>query len=377
VSHYFISEQVDALILAIYQGPLEATPWLSFLQQLRLAVDANYATLLLRPPSEGDTGLILNAVIASVEIRDSYKQRLFSLDPFVDLPPGKVVTLREFMPHEELINTEYYQQYMKPVGVFHNMGADMESPEGLKARLRITRPAGAIDFGEKEKSLCQLLLPHLQQSIVLHSQLKRTESERELYAGAIDQLAMGTVILDDQANVLRTNKAAENLLANHAGLRVKADQLLVGDRSENKAFRGLVNQVLQAHQRSEPSFVKAFSIGQPEAANSLGMLLRPLPLVASSGGKSNPSIAVFISDPTQRRVVPTDILEELFGFTPAEAALALLLANGLTLDEASDELGVSRNTAKSHLSAVFSKTGLTRQTKLIQLILKSVAPFAN
>ena len=67
-------------------------------------------------------------------------------------------------------------------------------------------------------------------------------------------------------------------------------------------------------------------------------------------------------------------LRQLFEFTPAEAALALLLANGLTLDEASDELGITRNTAKSHLSSIFSKTGVTRQPKLVQLILKSVAP---
>ena len=69
-----------------------------------------------------------------------------------------------------------------------------------------------------------------------------------------------------------------------------------------------------------------------------------------------------------------EILGQLFEFTPAEAALALLLANGLTLDEAAEELGVTRNTAKSHLSSVFSKTGVTRQPKLVQLILKSVAP---
>jgi len=51
-----------------------------------------------------------------------------------------------------------------------------------------------------------------------------------------------------------------------------------------------------------------------------------------------------------------------------------LLANGLTLDEAATELDVSRNTVKSHLSAVFAKTGVNRQTQLVQLILKSVGP---
>ncbi|MFB3078283.1 MAG: helix-turn-helix transcriptional regulator [Lysobacterales bacterium] len=65
---------------------------------------------------------------------------------------------------------------------------------------------------------------------------------------------------------------------------------------------------------------------------------------------------------------------ELFGLTRAEARLAMQLANGATLDEAAEKLHISRNTVKSHLSSVFSKTGVTRQTKLIQLILRSVAP---
>ncbi len=51
----------------------------------------------------------------------------------------------------------------------------------------------------------------------------------------------------------------------------------------------------------------------------------------------------------------------------------MLLANGLTLDEASEELDISRNTARAHLRSIFSKTGVTRQTVLVRLILRSVA----
>ena len=64
---------------------------------------------------------------------------------------------------------------------------------------------------------------------------------------------------------------------------------------------------------------------------------------------------------------------ELFRLTQAESNLALQLAQGETLDEACEHLNISRNTGKSHLSSVFSKTGVTRQTRLVQLILGSVA----
>ena len=65
-------------------------------------------------------------------------------------------------------------------------------------------------------------------------------------------------------------------------------------------------------------------------------------------------------------------MRQLFDLTPAEAALALLLANGLSLDEAAEQLNIRRNTARAHLRMIFSKTGVTRQTELVRTLLNSV-----
>lgn len=369
---------MDALLQSIYQGPLEERPWQSFLELFRQAVEANFATLLLRPPREGDTGVVLNALVIAPTVYSDYQQTYFALDPFVDLPPGEVVTLREFVPRDELLASEYFQQYIGPVGVMHIMGADMSDASGLNARLRVTRPGTQPDFGEAEKALCRLILPHLQHSIALHARLSQVESERAVFADAIERLAMGVLILDEDARVVRSNRAAETLLAAHEGLRVGSDGLLqVGDRQQNRAFRQLLDEVLSAHRSAVPGFVRALRLGSADGGSGLGLLVRPLPRAAATDSGASAQLAVFISDPGQRRLAPTEVLAELFGFTAAEAALALRLANGLTLDEASSELGVSRNTAKSHLSAVFAKTGVARQTKLVQLILKSVAPIGG
>lgn len=370
---YSLSPELDELLHAVYRGPLENTPWQTFLDLLRRAVHANYATLILRPPREGDLGLVLNAVVFSPEIYNSYNETYFSLDPFVNLPAGEVYTIAEVVDEKELQQSEYYRDYMRPANVQHIMGADISDPSGLTSRLRVTRPASRENFGDGEKALMRLLMPHLQQAIEIHSKLMRTESERAFYADTIDQLAMGVVILDEQAKILRTNQAADRLLSQQRGLAILNDSLQVGDRNENRAFRELLEAIMDAHRGFRPGFVRAFRIADSGSVTGLGLLVRPLPPVDSSDGTSNPSAAIFISDPLQPRQAPGDVLVELFGFTPAESKLALRLVNGLTLDEASEELGISRNTAKSHLSSVFSKTGVARQTQLLQLILNSVA----
>ena len=66
-------------------------------------------------------------------------------------------------------------------------------------------------------------------------------------------------------------------------------------------------------------------------------------------------------------------LAKLFGLTPAEASFAVLLGDGLTLDEAAAEQGIARNTARAHLRSIFAKTGVSRQTMLVRLIVTSLA----
>jgi DNA-binding CsgD family transcriptional regulator len=52
--------------------------------------------------------------------------------------------------------------------------------------------------------------------------------------------------------------------------------------------------------------------------------------------------------------------------------LAIKLANGLSLEEAAEAIGIRRNTARAHLRSIFSKTGVRRQTELVRIFLNSV-----
>jgi DNA-binding CsgD family transcriptional regulator len=203
--------------------------------------------------------------------------------------------------------------------------------------------------------------------------LNRVESERNLYAGAVDQLAVGTIILDQDGKLLQKNRLAEHLLEEKDGIKVVNDTLQVGTARDSQAFRQLVKQALLSQKSNHPSVVEAMRVQRPSGRADLGIIVRSIPPTTWNEGKLCPSVAIFISDPEQESSAPQEIVKALFDLTPAEAQLAMLLANGLTLDEASDALGISRNTARAHLRSTFSKTGVTRQTMLVRLILRSVA----
>jgi DNA-binding CsgD family transcriptional regulator len=81
---------------------------------------------------------------------------------------------------------------------------------------------------------------------------------------------------------------------------------------------------------------------------------------------------VYIRDASSKSLASEVVTKQLFNLTKAETALAMELANGLSLEEAAEVLNIRRNTARAHLRSIFSKTGVRRQTELVRIMLNSV-----
>ena len=60
-----------------------------------------------------------------------------------------------------------------------------------------------------------------------------------------------------------------------------------------------------------------------------------------------------------------NLLQSLFDLTPAEARVASSIAGGATVAEAAAVLGLSRETIRTQLKGVFTKTGFRRQGELV------------
>ncbi len=205
----------------------------------------------------------------------------------------------------------------------------------------------------------------------LHSHLDLIESERKLYAGTVDRMLVGTVILDQNGAVTRTNNVADELLRESDGVRLVKGTLAADYGPENRELQRLIGQALTGR-TGAPAVIKGMSIARPSGRGKLGVLIRTLPPGDWSEAKRRPSVAVFIRDPERKSEASHEMVRRLFDLTPAEASLALLLANGLSLDDAALELKIRKNTARAHLRSIFSKIGVTRQTTLVRVLLSSV-----
>jgi len=375
------------LIGLLYQGALEPQPWQSALPALREALDAQVVSLVLRPPSADDEGVILNCVRQDQSVDNShvtladpndwevsaYREQFFSLDPFVSLPLDKVIALEDILPDKDLVTSDYYLHYLKPINLFRILGVDTSEPGGMLARLRFSRRASEPRFKATERQLLTLLTPHLSRAIEMYAKLNRMTSERDLYAGAVNQLSVASIILDEQGRMLTTNAVGRALLDQGEGLSLRDGHLHIEGRNINKELQEALTSIIREQLHGETSMVRALRVPRPGGRSDLGLVVRPVPASQWSEGQVSPSAAVFISDPDLQESTSRPILGALFELTPAEANLATLLARGLSLAQVSVAQNISQHTARAQLKSIFAKTGVSRQAELVRLVLKSVA----
>jgi DNA-binding CsgD family transcriptional regulator len=75
-----------------------------------------------------------------------------------------------------------------------------------------------------------------------------------------------------------------------------------------------------------------------------------------------------------RQARPQLGVSQAFGLSPSEARLASVVATEISPEQAAQELGIARETARTQLKGMFIKTETHRQGELIALLQKIMNP---
>ena len=99
-----------------------------------------------------------------------------------------------------------------------------------------------------------------------------------------------------------------------------------------------------------------------------------VPLMSDSMmlGTRRPAAVVLISDPEDLPRDPGLHLARLYGLTPAEARVALAVAEGSGVEQAARALRIGSATVRTHLQRCFAKTSTHRQAELARLVLSAM-----
>lgn len=354
---------LNRMILSIYQGLNGEEPWRDTVRHLAVYMNSGSAIIVVRPSTASDLGFLVSEP-RNPEIEDAYRAHFWTQDPFLELPIGRVLTIDEHLGAESWLTSEFYQRVIGQGGPRYGMGINIVSESGTVCRIRLYRMENESPFEPNDKQRLLELVPHFSQALGLAARLELHETQSELYEGALNRLHIGAIVLDETQHVLRCNPVAQQMLDEGDGLKRVAGSIEAHYRNERQTLKDLIGL--------KGACAQVMSVTRPSGKRKLGLVVRRIPLREESEGKGRPAWVIFICDPDAQTTAPREILRQVFDFTPSEATLAMELANGLSLDEAAEVLNIRRNTARTHLRAIFAKAGVTRQAELVRLVLNGV-----
>jgi DNA-binding CsgD family transcriptional regulator len=179
----------------------------------------------------------------------------------------------------------------------------------------------------------------------------------------LDKLNRGVVIIDTTATVRFANRAARAMLQRRNGVAVDEDGRLAF--LPPAAAASLAAYLQAERDNSEPASI-VLKIQRSPGHSHYRVLVSRLDTVAQVG---DPSHCVLIYEPSGgQRPLPSAVLRDLYGLTPAEARLVNALFTGQSLIEAATTLGISVLTARTTLKHVFAKCEVGGQAELLMLL---------
>lgn len=365
----------DELLRLVYAGAHDTPPWKPFLLALEQALQVDAATLVLRQPTIGDEGVLIS-VDTDRDLERTYRLGRYSDDPFLNIVPGYVYTLEDVISEAELHRTAYYRELMAPDGVEQMMALNVIGEFHGIAKLRLARRRGNRRYGIVDKSFCARLAPHLAHAVSHYGRITIPALEHLVYGTALEQMAIGIVILRDDNRVLCMNSRASLLLGRSGALSIHDGELRAVDAALQRRILECSRSVRAAWRGGRDGAAGAFNVPCSDSRDSLQVLVRAIPLPEYHYSRGSIGLALFIGSARERRPLSAEVVARLFGLSPAESVVVLALAEGASPAEAARTLGVAVSTVRSQLRSIYAKTGVRRQADLVSLVYSSTAILA-
>lgn len=303
------------------------------------------------------------------EVNEEYVEHYARIDPrlglVVSLPSERIFACHEHFDVDFVRHDPFYNEFLLPHEFRFVAGWRLSRAGGGAVIFGMHRAERQGAFGEDDVRLLGRLIPHLQRAVGIRHRLRSAERNGAVESAALQELATAVIVVDGAGLVRTANHAALRLFAAGDGLVVRAGRLGAVDPAEETRLLRLVAEAAGAAGRlggSGGAIVLRRTGGGTHAA-----LVAPLaPGHAMASGV--PMALLLVTDPLAAPRTLGRTLVQLYGFSPAEARLAVLLGRGLTLKEAAGEREVGIETVRSQLRAMLQKAGVHRQADLVRLL---------
>jgi DNA-binding CsgD family transcriptional regulator len=287
--------------------------------------------------------------------------------------PGKPHSCRMTMDAEVYHATRLYREVLGPAGVEYTLGVKLEDEEqGAFTGIAVMRNKTMVPFDQADCDLMGVLIPHLRRSLAMYKRFAVLDLGQRTALEALDHIATGIVLLGEAGMVRFANREARAMADDGDGFSIRDGRLLVENHQIQMQIVAAADNAIQSARdgdvlAGEPIAIPKRSGGRNYAALVSTLWGNHLRLDASI--LDDPVAVLFVTHPARPQEAPAELLQRLYGLAPAEARILESLVAGHSLKATAAAHNIAYETARSHLTAVFDKTGTSRQTNLVRLVL--------
>jgi DNA-binding CsgD family transcriptional regulator len=355
-----LTEAVERAVFNCYDATWANHQWTSALDSLARALAAEGCVLLPHDPADRPFDILHSTYMEKWKER-WHQNRDWAYDVYA--PRGtplvrdgtRVLVQSQLFSQEEIKRSAFHQEIAGPAGCIH-WAASCFTVDETAWCLPVFRRSEP--FSRREANLLAEVSPHLSRIVSL---AKRTATDRAAAeVMAFDRLGCPAMLIDSRGRIERANSAAEALACSDFYLsngRLRTTDRHFAERIEN--VLSAVRTGSRGAQMNTPPLL-VFRDRTP------WLLVEAVPVTGVSSDYFGVGVAILIiTDLKSTQVTNAALLKLIFGLTSAEARLASALCSGTELYSAAKQFGVSRETVRCQLRAIFGKVGVRRQTELI------------
>ncbi len=372
-------ERLSAVVASIYDATLDSTRWSQALEGVGAFV-SGCAAMVFSEDTNTKTGNHYYSWGDDPAYTQLYFEKYARMSPFMLgrhlLEVGEIRTIYDLVPRADVIETKFFQEWMKPQDYLDNIFSNIEKSATCSAAFAIVRNSSQGLFDVESRRKMQLIVPHMRRAILISNVIDFRRTETTAFAETLSSLAAGVFFLDARCQVIFANRAGQSLIKDGSVLRQVQDVLSAVDPIATRRLQ----EVCAASKRGDQAVgISGVAIKLP-AINKDSWIAHVLPLTSGdrqqAGVAQRAVAAIFVQRATLDFVSPWKTLAEVYRLSLSELRVLHAAAEIGGISAMADFLGISEATVKTHLQHLFEKTGTKRQVDLVKLVAAHASPFS-
>ncbi len=282
------------------------------------------------------------------------------------LADSRIVPMNALYTDVERKTSVAYNEAVPRAETRDSLNVRLDGPEGSRIVWVVADPVDGDGWTSERVGTITRLLPHVRQFVRLRQTLVRARALGASVVDLLDQVRVGVIQLDRRGRVTAVNDRARAWLRTGDGLWDEDGRVRASRPEEDAAFQRLLARALPFY--GGPGAGGSMVVSRSQTLSRLVLHVSPLHDAAGNVEPRHMGALVLAVDPADRTGIDPARVGEALDLTRAESHIAVLLAQGKTIDDVAAETGRSRTTIKWHIRHIYAKLRVSRQMELAQLV---------